>query len=111
MVVSGTSTAPAKSSGASTAFTRSGQMATRTVTLPASSTGSWLTLTWDDPGARFSVVPELTRPDRRLLRPQRVRGTAFLALRVGPRNGAVTIRLRIRADALARATALTTRRR
>ena len=104
MVVSGTSTAPAKPSRASTAFTRSGQTATRTVTLPASSTGSWLTLTWDDPGAKFSVVTERTRPERRLLRPERIRGTAFLALRVGPRGRAVTLRLRIRADALARAT-------
>jgi Ca2+-binding RTX toxin-like protein len=111
MVGGGAGAGPAKPSGAPALFTRSGQVATRTVRLPASATGMPVTLTWDDPGAKFAVVAELIRPERRLLRPKLVHGTTFISLRMAGRGRPLTVRLRIRAVALARATTVTTRGR
>ena len=51
-----------------------------------------MTLTWDDPGAKFAVVAELIRPELRLLRPKLVRGRTFVTLRIAglgrPADGA-----------------------
>ena len=107
----GAAAGPAKPAGATTAFTRSGQTAERTITLPASPTASSVTLTWDDPGAKFAVVAELIRPELRLLRPKLVRGRTFVTLRIAGLGRPLTVRLRIRAAALARATTVTTRMR
>ena len=109
--VGGAAAGPAKPSGTTTVFTRSGQTAQRTITLPASPTASSVTLTWDDPGAKFAVVAELIRPELRLLRPKLVRGRTFVSLRIAGLGRPLTVRLRIRAAALARATTVTTRRR